>query len=281
MAPYTESQPIETPLSNYFDPFHADNDYWSDDPMKQVRQRMVLIMVAVLVVLLLAMMAVPRWTGIGRGTGVQAQTQTEAAAQEITAMSVAGQPAAIGEQAAAATGQQQPEAAAVPPGTGGISPIFTKEVQHWAPQIVAWAAAYGLDPNIVATIMQIESCGDPQAVSSAGARGLFQVMPFHFTGGEDMHDPDTNAKRGLNFFNEQLRYTGGDVLLSFAGYNGGYAASGSSYDRWASETQRYYTWAKGIYEDAQAGAASSPTLEQWLAAGGGAGCQRAASRLGL
>jgi hypothetical protein len=165
--------------------------------------------------------------------------------------------------------------------SGGISPVFTPEVQHWAPQILAWSKQYDLDPDIVATIMQIESCGDPAAVSPAGAQGLFQVMPFHFEAGEDMLDPDTNAWRGMAFFNRQLEYTSHDIYLSFAGYNGGYAASGSSYPYWASETQRYFTWAKGIYDDAKAGLSASPTLQQWLQAGGASACQRAAQRLGI
>jgi hypothetical protein len=163
----------------------------------------------------------------------------------------------------------------------GISPVFTREVQYWAPRIIEWSELYDLDPDIIATIMQIESCGDPAAASHAGAQGLFQVMPFHFEAGEDMLDPDTNARRGMAFYNRQLEYTGWDIYLSFAGYNGGYAASGSSYPYWANETQRYYTWAKGIYDDAKAGLQESPTLQQWLVAGGGGGCQRAAQRLGL
>ena len=162
-----------------------------------------------------------------------------------------------------------------------ISPVFTREVQHWAPKIGEWSQQYNLDPDIIATIMQIESCGDPGAASYAGAQGLFQVMPFHFDPGEDQLDPDTNARRGMAFYNRQLEYTDWDIYLSFAGYNGGYAASGSSYSYWANETQRYHTWAKGIYDDAKAGLTESPTLQQWLAAGGDGGCQRAAQRLGI
>lgn len=163
----------------------------------------------------------------------------------------------------------------------GISPVFTQEVRYWQSKIMEWSRLYNLDPDIIATIMQIESCGNPDAASYAGAQGLFQVMPFHFDSGEDMLDPDTNARRGMAFYNRQLEYTGWDIYLSFAGYNGGYAASGSSYPYWANETQRYYTWAKGIYDDAKTGLQESPTLQQWLAAGGGGGCQRAAQRLGL
>jgi hypothetical protein len=172
-------------------------------------------------------------------------------------------------------------AAPVPGPAGAISPIFTPEVQYWAPKILAWSAIYGIDADIIATIMQIESCGDPGAASYAGAQGLFQVMPFHFAPDEDMLDPDTNAMRGLAFYNRQLAYTGQNITLSFAGYNGGYAASGSSYPYWAQETQRYYTWASGIYDEARAGQTSSATLQQWLAAGGSGLCRQAALHLGL
>ena len=59
-----------------------------------------------------------------------------------------------------------------PAASGNISSIFRVEILHWANSISSWAAASQLDPNLVATIMQIESCGDPHARSSAGAMGL-------------------------------------------------------------------------------------------------------------
>ena len=164
---------------------------------------------------------------------------------------------------------------------GTISPVFSREVQHWADRIVAWASEHGVDPNMAATIMQIESCGDPAAVSSAGAQGLFQVMPFHFTAGENTLDPDTNARRGMNYLVERLQQTGGDVGRAFAGYNGGHVAAAGSWDTWLPETQRYYTWSTGIYADARSGLVESPTLQEWLAAGGTSLCQQAAARLGL
>ena len=65
-------------------------------------------------------------------------------------------------------------------GAGDIAPIFTPEIRYWAGSLVAWSAAEELDPNLAATVMQIESCGDPRATSRSGAIGLFQVMPYHF-----------------------------------------------------------------------------------------------------
>jgi hypothetical protein len=165
--------------------------------------------------------------------------------------------------------------------SGAIAPLFTPEVQYWAAKILEWSHLYGVDPNMAATVMQIESCGDPQAVSRAGAMSLFQVMPFHFTAGEDGMDPETNARRGLNYFAERLVQTNGDVGRAFAGYNGGHVAAASSWGSWAHETQRYYVWSTGIYADAKAGLSESSTLQQWLAAGGASLCRQAASRLGI
>ena len=164
-------------------------------------------------------------------------------------------------------------------GGGALSPVFTAQVRHWEPQILAWAAEYNLDPNMVATLIQIESCGNPQAISSAGARGLFQVMPFHFGEGEDMLDPETNAKRGLSYFVQSLALTEGHVGMAFAGYNGGHVAAQSNWESWPQETRRYYRWGSGIYNDVSSGLTDSPTLHDWLAAGGSSLCQQAAGQL--
>jgi soluble lytic murein transglycosylase-like protein len=64
--------------------------------------------------------------------------------------------------------------------------------------------------------MQIESCGDPRARSRAGAMGLFQVMPYHFAGGDDPYNPDTNAVRGLAYLKRSLDTANGDPRLALA-----------------------------------------------------------------
>src|SRR5579871_4352806 len=65
-----------------------------------------------------------------------------------------------------------PDTSSAPDDLPALSSIFTPEVQHWTPLIYAWASAYKVDPNLIATVIQIESCGDPTALSSSGARGL-------------------------------------------------------------------------------------------------------------
>ncbi|NWF67715.1 MAG: transglycosylase SLT domain-containing protein [Chloroflexi bacterium] len=162
-----------------------------------------------------------------------------------------------------------------------IAPFFTAEVSYWAQDIARWAEIYNLDPNLLATVIQIESCGHPTVRSYAGAQGLFQVMPFHFAPGEDQLDPETNAMRGANFLNECLGYANGDAGLAMACYNGGPSVVSRPYANWHEQTQRYYVWGTGIYADAQSGTPYSETLRRWLDAGGGHLCRQAANTLGI
>ncbi|MBT3320969.1 MAG: transglycosylase SLT domain-containing protein [Anaerolineae bacterium] len=157
----------------------------------------------------------------------------------------------------------------------GISPLFTPEVHFWGDKIMVWASETGLDPNIIATIMQIESCGDPHATSGAGAMGLFQVMPYHFESDENPYFPDTNALRGLGYLNQSLNTASGNARLAFAGYNGGISVISKAESAWANETQRYAYWGSGIYADALQGATQSARLDEWLAHGGSSLCAQA------
>ena len=164
--------------------------------------------------------------------------------------------------------------------TGGtreveLASFFAPAVQHWSDDINRWAAQHDVDAHLLATVMQIESCGHPKVVSNAGARGLFQVMPFHFAAGEDMLDPDTNARRGASFLKTCLGASDGVVGLTLACYNGGQSVISKPRERWSNETQKYFRWGVGIYSDAIAGVAKSDTYDQWIAAGGGRLCASA------
>jgi soluble lytic murein transglycosylase-like protein len=165
--------------------------------------------------------------------------------------------------------------------SGGVAPLFSPAVQYWSASILGWAAKWELDPNLIATVMQIESCGHPSIQSSAGATGLFQVMPYHFKPGEDHTDPDTNAQRGMAYLRRSLETHDGDVYLALAGYNGGITGSQRPEANWPAETKRYVYWGSGIYEDAAAGRDNSDRLDEWLAAGGASLCRKAAQVLGI
>ncbi len=162
-----------------------------------------------------------------------------------------------------------------------ISPVFTPEVQYWSASILRWASSSGIDPNLVAVIMQIESCGDPKALSGAGASGLFQVMPDHFLPSDDPFAPDTNAARGLDYLGRSLAAAQMDIRLALAGYNAGISMISNGEWTWPAETVRYAYWGSGIYADANGGGQQSVRLNEWLAAGGASLCDRAKLDLGL
>lgn len=162
--------------------------------------------------------------------------------------------------------------------TGSSLPsVFTPEVQRWAGNIQTWSEEYALPPALIATVMQIESCGDAQARSGAGAIGLFQVMPFHFQPGEKPGDPQTNARRGLAYLAKALSLAGGRIDLALAGYNGGLSRIGQPPDDWPAETRRYVAWGTAIFANGSAGRETSPALDAWLQAGGARLCRAAAA----
>jgi len=180
----------------------------------------------------------------------------------------------------------QPLAASLPareaaPQASSLALLFDPAVRYWQERIMTWSARFGLDPNLVATVMQIESCGDPDALSPSGAMGLFQVMPFHFSTGEDGFDPEVNAARGLSYLRLGRERGGGQPQLALAGYNGGHSRIGQAAELWPAETRRYVYWGTGIYADAQAGREVSPRLEEWRRAGGRWLCAQAAAALGI
>jgi len=162
-----------------------------------------------------------------------------------------------------------------------LSPIFREEVLYWEDSIVKWASASNLDPNLVATIMQIESCGDPRATSSAGAMGLFQVMPFHFHATDSPYDPGTNAARGLSYLVRSLAAANGDARLAMAGYNGGIGVIQRGEWTWSAQTRRYVQYGAPIYSDAISGVNPSIAMNEWYTRYGASLCRQAHQRLGL
>jgi soluble lytic murein transglycosylase-like protein len=160
-----------------------------------------------------------------------------------------------------------------------IQPVFTPSVMYWAPQIRAWARSHDLNPNLVATVMQIESCGHPTVRSPSGAIGLFQVMPYHFLAGEAPQDPGTNASRGLAYLAESFSLSAGRLPQTLAGYNGGHGVISRQRSEWPQQTRRYVRWGMGILRDISSGEGSSSTLRQWLNSGGDRLCDQAVRAL--
>ncbi len=89
--------------------------------------------------------------------------------------------------------------------------------------IVKAALHHGLDPDLVGAIVEIESGGSANAISSTGARGLMQLMPetARELGIIDPFDPRANIWGGTRYLKMLLTRFDGDVILALAAYNAG------------------------------------------------------------
>lgn len=96
--------------------------------------------------------------------------------------------------------EPEPQEEPVPP------TIEVQQVRAWSQYIVQEARAQNVPAALIASVMLQESGGNPLAESpmnySGGvpigtAKGLMQVMPFHFQPGEDPFDPATNIRVGV------------------------------------------------------------------------------------
>jgi soluble lytic murein transglycosylase-like protein len=83
----------------------------------------------------------------------------------------------------------------------------------------------GLDPQLVLSLIQVESAFRKYAVSSAGARGYMQVMPFWVkliggSGGHNLFHLRTNLRYGCVILRHYLDIENGDLFRALGRYNG-------------------------------------------------------------
>jgi soluble lytic murein transglycosylase len=101
-----------------------------------------------------------------------------------------------------------------------LRPSTRSEYNH---HIEAASRLYGVDVNLVRAVIQVESEFDFRAVSTAGAQGLMQLMPFTAKrfGVANPFDPRQNIFGGVQYLRWLLDQFNGDVVLACAGYNAG------------------------------------------------------------
>jgi soluble lytic murein transglycosylase-like protein len=111
--------------------------------------------------------------------------------------------------------------------TGPASPTAAPSgYGAYASDITAAAARYGIDPSLLYGVISQESAFNPNAVSSAGAEGLAQIMPENFAslGVSNPFDPVQSINAGAKLLSENLATFNGNTVDAIAAYNAGSAA---------------------------------------------------------
>lgn len=82
----------------------------------------------------------------------------------------------------------------------------------------------GLDPQLVLSLITVESRFNKYAISSAGARGIMQVMPFWQrqigASDQDLLNVQTNIRFGCTILRHYLQLEHGDMFMALGRYNG-------------------------------------------------------------
>lgn len=93
-------------------------------------------------------------------------------------------------------------------------------------EVIATAAANGVDPALVRAVIHAESAFNPNALSHVGAQGLMQLMPDTAArfGVTEAFIPAENIKGGVSYLAWLMKRFDGDTTRVAAAYNAGEGA---------------------------------------------------------
>lgn len=134
----------------------------------------------------------------------------------------------------------------------GFYPPALSGPSSYDPLIEQASNQYGVDSSLIKAVVDAESSFQNHAVSSAGAKGLMQLMDdtARGLGVTDSFDPQQNIQAGTHYLSDLLKNYNGSESMALAAYNGGsgrLARLGitneqqlyTKYDQLPKETQSY------------------------------------------
>ncbi|MEM7058407.1 MAG: lytic transglycosylase domain-containing protein [Pseudomonadota bacterium] len=108
----------------------------------------------------------------------------------------------------------------------GSKARFQKVLGRWRLEIEAAARHGRVSEALLVAVIMVESGGNPNAISPAGARGLAQLMPgtARRYGVRNIFDPGQNVKGSAAYLSDLINMFRGDLVLALAAYNAGEGA---------------------------------------------------------
>ncbi len=106
------------------------------------------------------------------------------------------------------------------------SKFFSKNKKKYSPLIAKAAKKYEIDEKLLHAVIRAESAYNPNAVSSAGAVGLMQLMPQTAKryGVSDRRNASQNIDGGTRYLKDLLAMFNSNLKLAVASYNAGEGA---------------------------------------------------------
>ena len=119
-----------------------------------------------------------------------------------------------------------PGAEAPPPAASPAAPSVAQPQAPYRELIREAAARHNVAPELVESVIRVESNFDARAVSRKGARGLMQLMPATAAqlGVRNVFDVRQNIEGGVRHLRHLLDGYSGDLVLALAAYNAGVEA---------------------------------------------------------
>lgn len=153
---------------------------------------------------------------------------------------------------------------------GILAPLFTPTVQYWAEDIARWTVNTNITPDMLAVVMQLESCGNPTVEG-----GLFGIADSNSA----YNDPETEAQLALARLQNALTLGNDDFGLALAIYADGESVLQSDFVAWSFHARDMFILGRNFYYQAQQGMTTSPDLTSWMQNTGAGLCTQAQTTL--